>query len=80
MQLLAALTLFISNALPNVAGKGSVEAAVLLLFSGFLGQGAVMSSLMLYRIASYYAVFAASLAVFFFAQRRAAEMNPKAAQ
>ena len=80
VQLLAALTLFISNALPNVAGMGSVEAAFLLVFTGFLGQGAVMSTLMLYRIASYYAVFAASVAGFFFAQRRAAAMNPKAAQ
>ena len=80
VQLLAALTLFISNALPNVAGMGSVEAAFLLVFTGFLGQGAVMSTLMLYRIASYYAVFAASVAGVFFAQRRAAAMHPKAAQ
>lgn len=80
VQLLAALTLFISNALPNVAGMGSVEAAFLLVFTGLLGQGAVMSTLMLYRIASYYAVFAASVAGFFFAQRRAAAMHPKAAQ
>ena len=80
VQLLAALTLFISNALPNVAGMGSVEAAFLLVFTGFLGQGAVMSTLMLYRIASYYAVFAASVAGFFFAQRRAAAMHPKSEQ
>lgn len=80
VQLLAALTLFISNALPNVAGMGSVEAAFLLVFTGFLGQGAAMSTLMLYRIASYYTVFAASVAGFFFAQRHAAAMDPHAAQ
>lgn len=79
VQLLAALTLFISNALPNVAGMGSVEAAFLMVFTGFLGQGAAMSALMLYRIATYYVVFAASVVGCFFAQRRAAAMDPHAA-
>ena len=70
VQLLASLTLFLSNALPNVAGMGSIETAFLLLFSGFLPSGEVMSVLMLYRIASYYFVVAASAVGFFLARRR----------
>ena len=35
VQLLTSLMLFVSNALPNVAGMGSIETAFLLLFSGF---------------------------------------------
>lgn len=69
-QLLAALMMFLSNALPNLAGMGSIETAFLLVFSGFLGQAGAMSALMLYRIASYYSVFAVSCACFFAAQRR----------
>ena len=60
VQLLTSLMLFVSNALPNVAGMGSIETAFLLVFGSFLEQGEVMSVLMLYRIASYYFVFAAS--------------------
>ena len=36
VQLLTSLTLFVSNALPNVAGMGSVETAFLLVYSSFL--------------------------------------------
>ena len=39
---------------------GSIETAFLLVFGSFLERGEVMSVLMLYRIASYYVVFAAS--------------------
>ena len=69
VQLLTSLMLFVSNALPNVAGMGSVETALLLVFGSFLSSGEVMSVLMLYRIASYYFVFAASAVGFFIAQR-----------
>ncbi len=69
VQLLTSLMLFVSNALPNVAGMGSIETAFLLVFGSFLSSGAVMSVLMLYRIASYYFVFAASAVGFFIAQR-----------
>ena len=55
VQLLAALTLFVSNALPNVAGMGSVETAFLLVYGSFLPDAASMSLLMFYRLASYYA-------------------------
>ena len=65
-----------SNALPNVAGMGSIETAFLLVFGSFLERGEVMSVLMLYRIASYYVVFAASAVGFFIAQRHLAQMEP----
>ena len=76
VQLLTSLMLFLSNALPNVSGMGSIETAFLLVFGSFLERGEVMSVLMLYRIASYYVVFAASAVGFFFAQRHLAEMEP----
>ena len=74
-QLLTSLVLFLSNALPNVAGMGSIETAFLLVFGSFLSSGEVMSVLMLYRIASYYFVFAASAVGFFIAQRHLTEME-----
>ena len=77
VQLLTSLMLFVSNALPNVAGMGSIETAFLLLYSSFLPSGEVMSVLMLYRIASYYFVFAASAVGFFLAQRRLTRTPPK---
>ena len=70
VQLLTSLTLFVSNALPNVAGMGSVETAFLLVYSSFLPDASSMSLLMFYRLASYYAVFAASAIGFALAQRR----------
>ena len=76
VQLLTSLMLFLSNALPNVAGMGSIETAFLLVFGSFLERGEAMSVLMLYRIASYYVVFAASAAGFFIAQRHLTEMEP----
>lgn len=54
VQLLTSLMLFLSNALPNVAGMGSIETAFLLVFSSFMTSGEAMSTLMLFRIASYY--------------------------
>ena len=76
VQLLTSLMLFVSNALPNVAGMGSIETAFLLVFGSFLEQGEVMSVLMLYRIASYYVVFTASAVGFFIAQRHLVQMEP----
>lgn len=76
VQLLTSLMLFVSNALPNVAGMGSIETAFLLVFGSFLARGEAMSVLMLYRIASYYFVVAVSAVGFFFAQRHLAQMEP----
>ena len=66
--LVALVMLFLSTALPNVAGMGSIETAFLLVFGSFMPQGEVMSTLMLYRIASYYVVFLVSAVGFFVAE------------
>ena len=76
-QLLAALTFFLSNAMPNVAGMGSVETAFLLVFGSFLGEAGAMSALTLYRIATYYFTFALSAAGFWGMQRHMAKMAGK---
>ena len=70
VQLLTSLMLFLSNAIPNVAGMGSIETSFLLVFSGFMTSGEAMSTLMLFRIASYYFVFAASAVGTFVAEKR----------
>ena len=75
VQMLTTLMHLISNALPNVAGMGSIETAFLLVFGSFLERGEVMSVMMLYRIASYYVVFAASAVGFFIAQRHLGQME-----
>ena len=69
VQLLTSLMRFLSNALPNVAGMGSIETAFLLVFGSFMPQGEVMCTLMLYRIASYYVVFLVSAVGFFAAEQ-----------
>ena len=70
VQLLTSLMLFLSNALPNVAGMGSIETAFLLVFGSFMTRSEAMSTLMLFRIASYYFVFAASAVGTFAAKKR----------
>ena len=75
VQLLTALMLFLSNALPNVAGMGSIETAFLLVFGAFLTRGETMSVLMLFRIATYYVVVAVSAVGFFFAQKNAKKLG-----
>lgn len=69
VQLLTSLMLFLSNALPNVAGMGSIETAFLLVFGSFMTSGEAMSTLMLFRIASYYFVFGFSAVASLFAQK-----------
>ena len=75
VQLLTALMLFLSNALPNVAGMGSIETAFLLVFGAFLTRGETMSVLMLFRIATYYVVVAVSAVGFFFAQKNVKKLG-----
>ena len=74
-QLLASLMLFLSNALPNVAGMGSIETAFLLVFGSFMTRGEAMSTLMLFRIASYYFVFGFSAVASLFAQKHLDRMD-----
>ena len=69
-ETLAALMMLLSNALPNVGGMGSIETAFYLIFTGFLGDSATMSALVVYRAATYYVPFAVSCVGFFLIQRR----------
>ena len=64
VQLLTALMHLISNALPNVAGMGSIEVSFYLIFSGYVGEQ-TMALLILYRLATYYFPF--FLSCFWFA-------------
>ncbi|MGN0706393.1 MAG: YbhN family protein [Faecalibacterium sp.] len=80
VQLLSALTFFISNSLPNVAGMGSAEAAFLLVFGSFMGQAEVMSALMVYRLANYYFPVAVSAVGFWFMKKHMDQMPPQTAQ
>lgn len=75
VQLLASLMLFLSNALPNVAGMGSIETAFLLVFGSFMARGEAMSTLMLFRIASYYFVFGFSAVASLFAQKHLDQLD-----
>ena len=57
MQALSALTHVVSNALPNIAGMGSIEVSFLLLFSCYMDAADVSSVLVLYRVATYFVPF-----------------------
>ena len=77
VQTLAALMMLLSNALPNLGGMGSIETAFYLIFTGFLGESAAMSALVVYRAATYYLPFVVSCVGFFFIQRRWTRARPK---
>lgn len=70
VQLLSAVMLLITGALPNVAGMGSAEFAFLLVFSGYVGEVTAASALVLYRIATYFAPFLLGALVFLRERRR----------
>lgn len=53
IQLLSAVMLLITNALPNVSGVGPAEFAFTLIFSPYLGNAGAASAMVLYRAASY---------------------------
>lgn len=63
-ELLTALLLLIVSIVPNVAGIGPTEAVFLLIFDPLLGSATAMSSLLLFRIATYYTPFVTSIVVF----------------
>ena len=69
-ELITALILLIAGALPNIAGIGPTEAGFFLLFSPLLGNGLTASSLLLFRIATYYFPFLVSVIVFLIVQIR----------
>ena len=56
---LAALTFMLSNALPNLAGMGSVEFSFFLIFSAIYGDS-TLPILLLYRLTTYYLPFLCS--------------------
>ena len=70
MQLLSSMLLLIAGVLPNVAGVGPTEFTFLLIFSGCLGTADAALALLLYRAATYYAPFLASLYAFCTIQRK----------
>ena len=70
VQLLAALMLMISSALPNVAGVGPAEFTFLLLFSRFMEDTQASSALILYRTATYFFPFLLSAAAVLAGRRR----------
>ncbi|MCI8539548.1 MAG: flippase-like domain-containing protein [Oscillospiraceae bacterium] len=70
VQLLTALMLVITGALPNVAGVGPTELAFLLIFSPYAGDAAASSALILYRTATYFFPFLFSCFVLLHTQRK----------
>lgn len=70
MELLTALILLIAGALPNIAGIGPTEAGFFLMFNPLLGNAMTASSLLLFRIATYYFPFLVSVIVFLIVQIR----------
>lgn len=72
VQLLAALMLLITSALPNVAGMGPAELAFLLIFSPYAGSVPASTALLLYRTATYFFPFAFSCLVLLRTQRKSA--------
>ena len=75
VQLLTSLMLFFVQRPAQCGRHGLHRDGILLVFGSFLKRGEVMSVMMLYRIASYYVVFAASAVGFFFAQRHLGQMG-----
>ncbi len=73
VQLLAALMLMISSALPNVAGVGPAEFTFLLLFTPFMSGAQASSALLLYRTATYFFPFLLSIAVIAVSRKRRKE-------
>ena len=69
IQTMAAVMLLLSNALPNVAGMGSIEFSYMLVFSGCFGKFTA-ASMIYYRCAAYYFPFLLSIFKVFLIQRR----------
>lgn len=62
-ELLTSLMLLISGVVPNVAGLGPIEIVFFMVYRSFLGDVLTSSTLILFRIATYYFPFV--LSVFF---------------
>lgn len=64
VELLTALMLLIAGAVPNVAGMGPTEAVFFMIYSPILGNALTASSLLLFRISTYYFPFLVSVFAF----------------
>lgn len=69
VQLLSAVMVLITNAIPNVGGVGPAEFAFILLYSPYLGNANAASAMVLYRMASYLFPFLVSIPCFLYFQR-----------
>ena len=63
-QALTAVMFLIVGVLPHVAGIGPTEFAFLMLFTGYIGRVSASSTLILYRVATYFFPFLLSIGVF----------------
>lgn len=75
VQLLASLMLVIASALPNVAGVGPAEFTFLMIFGRYMDYAQASAALILYRAATYFFPFAASILFTFCIQRRSWAQN-----
>lgn len=64
IQMMSAAANLISGALPSVSGIGGIELAFFLVFESFADSASVASTLVLYRLATYFFPFLISAAVF----------------
>lgn len=69
VQLLSAVMVLITNAIPNVGGVGPAEFAFILLYSPYLGNANAASAMVLYRMASYLFPFLVSIPFVLYFQR-----------
>ena len=60
-ELLTALMLLIASAVPNIAGMGPTEIVYYIMYHGLLGTALASSSLILFRITTYYLPFLISI-------------------
>ena len=73
--MLVGVTNLVSSALPNVSGLGSTEVAFLLVFSKLFAGSDVSSTLVLYRLATYFFPFLISCVVFARVERKRKKTN-----
>ena len=69
-ELMTALVILLAGVIPNVAGIGPTEAVFYLIYSPLLGNASTTSSLIFFRIATYYFPFFVSVSVFLIIQAR----------
>lgn len=73
--MLVGVSNLVSSALPNVSGLGSTEVAFLLVFSKLFTGSDVTSTLVLYRMATYFFPFLISCIVFACVERKRKKTN-----